>query len=269
MTAPSAQAAHIPRLGKLWLWTLIVALVSHLAAAAYIFAIQPTASSGGGGKIIGTMSIALGGAPGAQPEPAETKETVAEEVEAPATKPLNTDSIAPAPAKPKPQEKPPKPRTLSRLPTAATPKVDNRPDAAPRDQTTLPDTRSPDAAPATMASNATPTLGEGPAATTPGIGGSIDTKTQSYDAYLALVRARIEAERTYPASARRSGHEGTTSIQLTIGSNGSLTSARVTRSSGHFALDRAAKRMVQKAAPFPAPPQTTFQVTVPIAFALR
>lgn len=269
MTAPSAQAAHIPRLGKLWLWTLIVALVSHLAAAAYIFAIQPTASSGGGGKIIGTMSIALGGAPAAQPEPAETEETVAEEAEAPTTKPLTTDAIAPAPAKPKRQEKAPKPRTPPRLPIATPPRADARPDATPRDQTTQPDTRSSDAAPATAASNATPTLGEGAVAAMPGIGGSIDTHTQSYDAYLAVVRARIEAERTYPASARRSGHEGTTSIELTIGSNGSLTSARVTRSSGHFALDRAAKRMVQKAAPFPAPPQTTFQITVPIAFALR
>lgn len=269
MTAASAQAAHIPRMGKLWLWTLIVALVSHLAIAAYIFAIQPATSSGGGGKIIGTMSIALGGAPAAQPKPAKTEETVAEEVEAPATRPVTTNAVAPAPAKPKPPKKSSQPRPQPRPPIAATPKADVRPDATPTDQATQPDTRTLDAAPATMASNATPALGEGTAAAAPGIGGSIDTRRQSHDAYLALIRARIEENRTYPASARRSGYEGTTSIQLTIGPNGRLTSAQIVRSSGHFVLDRAANRMVQKAAPFPAPPQTAFQVTVPINFALR
>ncbi len=269
MTAVSAQAALIPRLSKLCLWTLIVALVSHLAIAAYIFAIQPAASSGGGGKIIGTMSITLGSTPAAQPKPARVKETVAEKVKAPATKPLAADSVAPAAAKSKPQTKPPKPRPLSRQPIAAPQKADAPPDATPRDQTAQTDARSPDTAKATTASNATSTLGEGAVAARPGIGGSVETPTQSYDAYLALIRARIEANRNYPASARRSGHEGTTSIQVTIDSDGTLASAQVTQSSGHFALDRAATRMVQKAAPFPEPPQPTFQVTLPIAFALR
>lgn len=273
MTISSAQATHIPRLGKLWLWTLVIALGSHLAIAAYIFATQPATLSGGGGKVIGTLSIALGGAPAAQPELTKTKETVTEDMEVPILDPMTKRDIAPPLTKPKPPKKRTQPRVQTRQAVTAPPRVEAQPLAKPLDQTTQPDTNTTDApadaAPATIASNATPSLGEGAAAATPGIGGSVNAQTQSYDAYLALIRARIEAQRTYPASARRSGYEGTASVRVMIGAKGNLTSTQVTQSSGHFALDRAAKRMVQKAAPFPAPPDATFQVTVPIAFALR
>lgn len=48
---------------------------------------------------------------------------------------------------------------------------------------------------------------------------------------------------------------GTAVVSFTIASDGALASARLARSSGSAALDTAALRIVQRAAPFPPPPQ--------------
>ncbi len=48
---------------------------------------------------------------------------------------------------------------------------------------------------------------------------------------------------------------GTTVIAFTIGSDGRLADAQVARSSGSSALDRAALKIVHRAAPFPPPPE--------------
>ena len=44
----------------------------------------------------------------------------------------------------------------------------------------------------------------------------------------------------YPSSSRRAGHQGTTIITFVVGTSGRVTSAQVTKSSGHAALDQAA-----------------------------
>lgn len=272
MTVVSAQANHIPDLGRLWPWMVLVALGGHLLVAAFVFSTPTETSSGGGGRIIGTLSIALGGAAAEQTKPVEEaalEDPVVEDATPVPPDPTKKQARAPAPSKPKPS----KPQTRQKNPfkpplAAETPQPPKPVVQAPQQSARSADTPW-DAGPATVASNATPTIGEGAAAKAPGIGGSVNSQAQSYDAYLAMVRSRIESERTYPASARRSGHEGIASVRLVIAANGSLTSAQITQSSGHFALDQAAKRMVQKAAPFPVPPGSTFQVTVPITFALR
>lgn len=50
---------------------------------------------------------------------------------------------------------------------------------------------------------------------------------------------------TYPRSARKAGHQGTTVLRITIGINGRVTSARIKTSSGHTSLDRAALSVVR------------------------
>ena len=44
----------------------------------------------------------------------------------------------------------------------------------------------------------------------------------------------------YPSSARRAGHQGTTVLLITVGSNGRVSSVRVSKSSGYSSLDNAA-----------------------------
>lgn len=247
----------------------MIALFGHLAAAVYIFNTPPEMSSGGGGKVLGTLSIALGGSSSKAPETMDEKPADVEQ--APVPERTEHPPKARTPVKPQPRETQTKPKVQPRpkkVP-APPPATQAHPVQSPAQQQPPQSTTPANAAPASIASNATPTLGEGAAAAKPGIGGAVDTSATDYDAYLAMLRARIEANRTYPSSARRSGHEGVASIRLVIGSNGKLIQVSVVKSSGHFTLDRAAKRMVQKAQPFPAPPQSTFDVTVPVVFALR
>ena len=56
----------------------------------------------------------------------------------------------------------------------------------------------------------------------------------------------------YPEQARRQGVEGTVVLQLTVGADGSPGDVRVSRSSGHAALDEAAIAHVRRARFSPA-----------------
>jgi len=260
VTAATIAPIRIPNLGRLWLWTGIIALASHIALAMHLSSSLPQNSAGGGGQVLGALSVALGG-PSVEASP-QVEETPAElEASQPTEPAAEPSKVIPA-ARPKPQ---PVVHPSLNLATVM------KPAHKPTQQRTSAPVAEPAEKPveASVKSNATPTLGEGAVAPRSGSGGSVNTSAKAHDAYLALLRARIEANRTYPTSARRAGQEGSTSIRLVIIANGSLREASVVESSGHFALDRAAKRMVQKAAPFPTPPGTTFDVTVPIAFALR
>ena len=50
----------------------------------------------------------------------------------------------------------------------------------------------------------------------------------------------IRRKPTYPRSAQRAGFQGTTTLTITIGTTGRVTSVHITKSSGHAALDNAA-----------------------------
>jgi protein TonB len=56
----------------------------------------------------------------------------------------------------------------------------------------------------------------------------------------------------YPEQARQQGVEGTVVLQLTVGADGSPGHVRVSRSSGHAALDEAAIAHVRRARFSPA-----------------
>ena len=58
--------------------------------------------------------------------------------------------------------------------------------------------------------------------------------------------ATSRSKPSYPRSSRRAGHQGTVSVRFTVGTSGHVTSIRVTKSSGHAALDRAALSAVRK-----------------------
>lgn len=63
----------------------------------------------------------------------------------------------------------------------------------------------------------------------------------------------------------RVGSRGTAVVAFRIGGNGGLAGVSIARSSGSSALDRAAVRMIQRAAPFPPPPagaRTSFSINI-------
>ncbi|MCE7998215.1 MAG: energy transducer TonB [Rhodobiaceae bacterium] len=119
------------------------------------------------------------------------------------------------------------------------------------------------------ASAGAPSLGEGAASETAGIGSADARAGDQRDAYLAMIRQRIEENRTYPSAARRRREEGMVTLAISIDGQGNLSQIEIITGAGSFHLDRAAKRMVEKSAPFPAPPVTPFATRIPIVFALN
>jgi len=115
----------------------------------------------------------------------------------------------------------------------------------------------------------TPNIGEGAVSQTAGIGAFDADAGGERDAYLALIRARIEQNQTYPSAARQRREEGMATLKITIDGQGYLTDIQIVTGSGSFHLDRAAKRMAEKSAPFPPPPVAPFSTHIPIIFALR
>lgn len=82
----------------------------------------------------------------------------------------------------------------------------------------------------------------------------------------------ISKHKKYPKIAQMRGLEGEVIVELQLDGNGKLKSKKVAQSSGHDVLDKQALEMVEKALPFPVPPESlrnsSFTITVPIPFKL-
>lgn len=78
---------------------------------------------------------------------------------------------------------------------------------------------------------------------------------------------------SYPSSARRAGHEGTVTVSFTVGTNGRVSSIRVTNSSGHQSLDSAAVSTISKWKFKPARnglgEATSYKYAIPVPFRLK
>ena len=83
----------------------------------------------------------------------------------------------------------------------------------------------------------------------------------------------IGKHKQYPRIAQMRGWQGEAIVELQLDGNGKLKSKKIIQSSGYDALDKQALEMVEKAAPFPAPPEalrgSNFSIKVPIPFKLE
>lgn len=87
---------------------------------------------------------------------------------------------------------------------------------------------------------------------------SPDTRASRLAPYLDAWRRRVEQVGTvnFPSLARQQGMSGSLVLEVVINDDGRLRSARIERSSGHPALDEAARGILQLASPFdPFPPE--------------
>lgn len=94
---------------------------------------------------------------------------------------------------------------------------------------------------------------------TPGELAEVSADYESSNSYLQMVRLRIERHKSYPETAKNRQIEGEVTITFTITPEGDVGSVEVVKTSGHRALDVAALRAVQDAAPFPKPPRRIFR----------
>lgn len=83
----------------------------------------------------------------------------------------------------------------------------------------------------------------------------------------------IGKQKQYPKVALLRGWQGEVVVELQLDGSGKLKSKKIIQSSGHNVLDEKALDMVDKAAPFPAPPDTlrgsSFSIKVPIPFKIE
>lgn len=83
----------------------------------------------------------------------------------------------------------------------------------------------------------------------------------------------IEKHKQYPRIAQMRGWQGEVIVELLLDGSGKLKSKKILSSSGHDVLDRQALDMVEKAAPFPLPPEVLrgnqFSIKVPVPFKLQ
>lgn len=124
-------------------------------------------------------------------------------------------------------------------------------------------------APAPPAAKASGT-GKGTSAGQGGSAGAGLSKSEIADlkaTWGAKVQARVERRQTYPSEG--GGASGTVKLQLTVAPSGALLGVTVTASSGSAALDRAAVRAVQGAAPFPKAPKGLTEPGYRMALRLR
>lgn len=83
----------------------------------------------------------------------------------------------------------------------------------------------------------------------------------------------ISKHKKYPKIAQMRGWQGETIIELELDGTGKLKSKKVVQSSGYEVLDKQALEMVEKALPFPTPPEalrnSNFTITVSVPFKLE
>lgn len=91
--------------------------------------------------------------------------------------------------------------------------------------------------------------------------------------YRQRLAAHLQRYKQYPSSARAAHQEGTVMVTFTVTRNGHVTSVRLSRSSGHPALDQEAIAAIRRAQPLPSfPPEITqsaMTFPVPFSFHLR
>ncbi len=91
--------------------------------------------------------------------------------------------------------------------------------------------------------------------------------------YLAEIVAWLARYKRYPDEARRRHDEGTVLIAFAIARDGRVLSSAVRGGSGSAALDAAAKDMIRRADPLPAPPASYpgehLELVLPVTFSLE
>jgi protein TonB len=266
--------------GETWFWAILGSLVVHgLIVAVMLAALQHrplprrvvvpveavtlvpfTGPSGGGGGRP---------APLTRPGPSTHK---------PAAPPVYLPRKSRVKSKPRPKVKlapPPEPTKAPVIPTSAPPPAPTRAKPAPAAAATN-RTGAPGAASRVAGRGQGGEGGGRGTGSGSGMGSGQGRGTGSGSAlsgYLREIRRLLEKQKDYPWIARRRHLQGVVAVVFTIGSRGQIESARISRSSGHALLDRAAQNTIRRVGRFPPFPaalnRQKLTIEVPLAFRLR
>lgn len=90
--------------------------------------------------------------------------------------------------------------------------------------------------------------------------------------FQSKLMAHLNSLKRYPADARRQGKMGVVMVRFRIDRQGHMLAYRIEQGSGHGILDEETTRLMQRADPFPAPPDsvsgTELEFVVPVQYKL-
>ncbi|SRR5579859_544461 len=90
--------------------------------------------------------------------------------------------------------------------------------------------------------------------------------------FQAKLMAHLNSLKRYPADAKRQGKAGVVMVRFRIDRAGHMLSYRIEQGSGHVLLDEETARLMQRADPFPAPPDSVtgdeLEFVVPVQYKL-
>ena len=182
--------------------------------------------------------------------------------------------IQPEPVQPQPEQTKPKvePKPIiKQTPVATVIKSEPTPYTAPP-ISALPSEPTP-VAPAPEAPPSPAVVAPSVAAQTKVAGPSQVDMNAARDSYGNTLWSAIGKYKNYPRIAQMRSWQGDVVVELQLDGNGNLKSKKILKGSGYDILDKEALAMVDKAAPFPAPPEalrgSSFSIKVPIPFKLE
>jgi len=90
--------------------------------------------------------------------------------------------------------------------------------------------------------------------------------------FQARLMAHLNSLKRYPADAKRQGKAGVVMVRFRIDRAGHMLSYRIEQGSGHGVLDEETARLMRRADPFPAPPESVtgaeLEFVVPVQYKL-
>lgn len=94
--------------------------------------------------------------------------------------------------------------------------------------------------------------------------------TDEESAYRSALRREIERHKRYPQRAKMMRRQGIVTINFNISTNGSITDAKIAKSSGNDDLDNSALNAVKNARSIgPRPTGMAANISVPISFKIQ
>ncbi|WP_341708301.1 energy transducer TonB [Halopseudomonas sp.] len=237
-----------------WIGAVLLAALAHIAVFALLAFNPPKGTAAAQGEMGIEIDLGMLGDLGQAQETQQPKEVAPPK---------------PTPPPPPPEPTPEPPRQQAQARVQAKPKPRPEP---PREQVEAPQP-APEPAPAAPAvetgqsdanqAQLKQSTGVGNAATAGGMGGA------STD-YKAKIAASLARHKHYPRASRRRREEGEVILSFVIHRDGTVTDARVSKSSGVTRLDQAALKTLENASPFPPfsddMTETQMSVRAPIDF---
>jgi protein TonB len=267
MTAQALILAGPNAREEFWRWSLAAAIV----VAAHV------------GLMAGHLLL-----PESQPEGAAVSPAVIVELAPLPVAPASPDDLAPGPdmveaqQTPTPPEQQAEPEVVEPMPKIEAPAEVTLPlpepkavEKKPEEQPEAPKTEAPPVQQNTPAprTTAAPRSEQNTAATPQAPSPGSTANRAAIAKWRDLVLARLQQNKSYPASAEARREQGVATLSFTVDRNGRVLVRSIARSSGSSALDAEVLAMVQRSQPLPAFPaamtQQSVNLVVPIRFSLQ